>query len=119
MVLRAEGTQVILATGLSTNASDAPGFAVTLLAMEKTGRPAEDHPGRYRLRQRPGRPVGRCRRFLCRRPRGAPPDERLVPPAAFCRAGASCVTQQAIYTPQRQTLPASAIPSAWIAWSGA
>ena len=34
--LRAEGTQVILATGLSTNASDAPGFAVTLLAMEKT-----------------------------------------------------------------------------------
>ena len=32
-----EGTQVILlATGLSANASDAPGFAVTLLAMEKT-----------------------------------------------------------------------------------
>jgi transposase len=35
-VVCAEGTQVILATGLSANASDAPGFAATILAMEKT-----------------------------------------------------------------------------------
>ena len=34
--LRAEGTQVILATGLSANTSDAPGFVATLLAMKKT-----------------------------------------------------------------------------------
>ena len=35
-VVCAEGTQVILAAGVSTNASDAPGFAATILAMEKT-----------------------------------------------------------------------------------
>ena len=35
-VVCAEGTQVILATGLSANASDAPGFAATILAMENT-----------------------------------------------------------------------------------
>ena len=35
-VVCAEGAQVILAAGVSTNASDAPGFAATILAMEKT-----------------------------------------------------------------------------------